>query len=318
MSLTVVIATLNEAPAELNATIKSIRDTAGDKPEILLIDDCSSTPVAIEDKSVKVIHNRWRCGVGPSRHIGVEAANGKFVLITDAHMRFKKGWYEAAMSHMEGRPNTVHCATCLGLDRTHLDINAPVSRYHGGTINFYGPDRNKAGKMQVFEPIWLPKEQEPANDDEIPCVLGACYFIPRDWFLKISPLRYLKHWGLDEPLISIKTWLAGGCVRMMKEVEIGHVFWNDQKPVIKKQFSVPAGYVNFNKLFAIYTLCDAPLAEVLHRKLKEVEDSRDMAIAELMLREDWRIVATEQADNFNLFAHGIRGLAEKFNLALPA
>lgn len=315
MKLSIIITTLNEAPFELNQTIASIRETAGDKPEILVVDDQSSTPVECEDKAVRVIHNRWRCGVGPSRHIGACAATGEFILIIDSHMRFTPGWYEKAVARLEGRPTTVHCATCLGLDRDHMDIKAPTAKYHGATMNFYGPDKNKAGAYQVFESVWLTPE--PADDDLLPSIMGACYFWPREWFLKLAPLRYIKLWGQDEPLMAIKSWLAGGDVRLMKQVEIGHVFWTAAKPVIKKQFTVPPGYTNWNKLFAIHTLCPPDVAETLTSKLVEHEPNGDMVSAIAMLRDDWRTVATEQAFNRTIFKHDIRWFASKFGLTLP-
>lgn len=315
MKLSIVVTALNEQPFELNQTIASIRETAEDKPEIIVVDDCSSTPVECEDKTVRVIHNRWRCGVGPSRTIGVEAAKGEFVILMDSHMRMTPGWYETLIARLEGRSKTVHCTTCLGLDRDHMDVNAPAGVYHGARLNVFGPDDNKAGRFQILEGVW--NKDEPADDAEQSCVMGANYALSREWFLKMDALRCLKFWAGDEQALSIKSWLMGGDVRFIKPVRIGHVFWKEIKPIIKKQFTVPPGYANFNKLFLIHSLMPADLAENLASKLLEHEPNGDTVSAVALLRSDWRIVATEKARNERLFVHDFRWFASKFSLPLP-
>lgn len=314
MNLSIIIASINDD--ELNATVRSIRDTAGDRPEVIIVDDQSSTPIVCQDAN-RVIHNRWQCGCAPSRHIGAMSASGQYLLFIDGHSRFVPGWYEKAMTRLDARPTTVHCATCIGLDFKNMDMTLPeCPKYHGASFNFYGPDRNAAGKMQVFEPIW--STPEPEDDAELAGVMGACYFMPRAWYLKIDPLRHLRYWGADETMIGLKTWFAGGDVRLMKNVAIGHKFWSPTaKPKIRKFFEVPAGYVLWNKLFAIHTLMPPKLAETLEYHLKNHEDGHAVSEAMKLLKTDWSIVATEQANNHRLFTRNVEWLANKFGLKLP-
>jgi glycosyltransferase involved in cell wall biosynthesis len=300
----------------LSNTVRSIRETAGDRPEVIVVDDQSSTPVVCEDAN-RVIHNRWQCGCAPSRHIGAMAANGTHLLFIDAHSRFQPGWYEKAMQRLDARPTTVYCATCIGLDFKNMDMSLPTCpRYHGASFNFYGADRQDPTKMQVFEAVW--NNPEPEDDAEIAAVMGACYFVPRAWYLKIDPLRHIRYWGMDEPVLSLKTWFAGGDVRLMKNVEIGHKFWNPKaKPFVRKFFAVPMGYEQWNKLWAIHTLMPRKLAETLEHHYKNHENGAALNAGLKLLRDDWSIVATEQANNARLFTRGVEWLANKFGLKLP-
>lgn len=312
--ISVVIACLNDQ-IELEATCRSIRDTAGNKVEIIVTDDCSNSPINIMDSSllVRVIHNRWHCGVGPSRTIGVYHARNKYILICDSHMRFTPGWYEEAMRRIDGRPTTIHCATCLGLEEGRMDVNHPVGTYRGATMNVCGPDRQAAGRYQVFEGVWLPGDT--ADDAEIPCVMGANYFMPRDWFLKLNPLQHLRSWGGDEVMLAVKSWLAGGDCRYMKNVRIGHKFWTKTN---KLPYRIPIVDLIWNQLFAIHTLTDPRLATALIDRLVKTQLPNDWGLALRALRENWREVAQEQAANAALFKHDFRWYAAKFGLAMPA
>jgi len=314
MSLSVIIAALNEPHETLNRTIKSCYDTSDGQAEIVLVDDCSSTPLRYMavDPRVKIVENAHRCGVGPSRTIGVHHASGEYVLIIDAHNVFFGNWYAEAMRRIEGRPKTVHCATCLGLDSNHMDPANPVGEYHGATINVCGPDRNGASHEQVLECVWGSKDTP--DDAEIAAVMGACYFLPRAWFLKLDPLANLHSWGSDELFLSVKSWLAGGDCRLMNNVRICHKF---TLPKERQPFSVPPGATVFNKLLGIYSLTPPPLAQMLAERFKGTVDAREWQAGYEMFRNDYSAVAVELARNKGLFVHDFGWLAAKFGLTLP-
>lgn len=313
MSLTVICTSINDR--ELVNTVQSIRDTAGDKPKLVLVDDMSSTPIANPDPLglAKVIHNRFQCGVGPSRHIGVIAAQSDYVLLCDAHMRFTPGWYEALMDRLtSGSPTTVYCTTCLALQTNRMDPANPVSEYNGATLNVYGPGRVKPGETQVMEPCWLPKDQVPDNG-EVPLVLGANYAMRRDWFLKLSALRCLRTIGSDEVMLSVKSWLAGGDCRLIRTVRIGHRF---TLPRERQSFDVMPGVTTFNKLFCIHTLMPSGIANYLAEKLQALSQPREWTAAMALLRQDWQHVAAEQACNASLFVRQFRWFCERFGIGL--
>ena len=310
MTLSIIIAAFNDN-IELKATVESIRATAGVAPEIVVVDDASMLPVNFIP-NINVIRNHRRCGVGPSRHIGVLAATGKFILITDAHMRFTPGWYEALLPRLEGRANVVVCGTCLGLDSRNMNVAAPNAVYYGATINVLGPDRHGIShRPQIFEAVWN-RHPDPEDDAEIAAVMGASYAMHRDWFLKIAPLHHLRSWGEDEIMISVKTWLAGGCVRIHKGVRIGHKFRIERERV---PFLIPREDLQRNKVFAIRTLLPEALAEHLITALRR--GSGFGLNYQKFVRNEWPEVEVEKAYNRTIFTRDFNWMAERFKLALP-
>lgn len=317
-TLSVVFATLNDQK-EAVATIKSIRDTAGDKVQIVVVDDGSATPLAAmcsneELRHAVVVTNAHRCGVGPSRTIGVQVANGDYILICDSHCRFMPGWYEVLMEAFK-QPHGVLCGQCLAFDSKHMPkdpVFECVTTYQGGTLNVCGPDKQNKAKTQVMEGVWMPPPVE--DKQELPCVMGACYAMSRGWFLQIDPLRNLRSWGVDEVMLSVKTWLAGGECRYLEGMKIGHKFLLKHE---RQPFNVPSGDTTWNKLFAIHTLCPTHLANRLSDELRKTVHPQEWTLATSMLKRDWFLVAQEQARNRRLFVHDLSWLAQKFNLPLP-
>lgn len=314
MSLTIVIPCCNEYPSTLLHTVETAIATSGGKANVIVVDDCSPTPIAemFSCSPWSIITNEHRCGVGPSRTIGVLHSLTKYVLICDSHMHFFQGWYEETMRRIEGRPKTVHCARCVGFnfDRNHLVV--PEGDYCGGTLNVCGPDRQDPNKMQVLEGIWNPPTVK--DDAEIACVMGASYIMEREWFLKLNPLAHLRQWGCDEQMLSIKSWLAGGDCRFMANVKIGHRF---SKKGDKQPFLVDPGVTLYNKLFAILTLTPPALQDKLIDALKRTSHGAEFDIAQRMIKENAGIVACERARNRSLFVRDFYWLSQKFGLSLP-
>jgi len=330
--LSIVMASHNDADQTV-ITLSSIRETAPDDVEVIVVDDCSATPLkhyVQEDEHTKLVTNRYRCGCGPSRHIGASHATGEWLLIVDSHMRFKRGWFEcweqinkcdlngSPPVWRSGPPTTIFCATCCGLDTDHMDVNNPVSEYQGATMNFHGPDRHaKVPKDQVFEATWLPSKPVIEDGAEIPAIMGACYFISRDWFFHLGALRFLRTWGCDEQMLSLKSWLAGGSVRLAKLVKIGHKFLIDGKE--RQKFGVPPGHVLWNKFFAINTLLPREPAGRLSALVASVygREAHDLEAATRMYRDDYHLIAQEREYNRSIFTRDLAWYCKRFGIPMP-
>lgn len=264
--LTCIIPALN-CPDEVKTTVEHIRRTAGDGPEIIVVDDASNPPIPPFSPSLSVLllRNPERVGVAGSRDVGIRLSQTPVSLLMDAHMNFAPGWYEAAeaVCLRPDRDETIHCARCLHLVNNHTSAdltNGWQQVYDGATWNFYGPDRNAHHRTQLFEVIW--KDPENGDDLEIPAVMGACYFVPRLWYVRRRGLERLKYWGGDEALLSLLAWLAGGGIRLEKTIQIGHV-WFD--PPARK-FGVPIWAPWYNKFFVMRTMLPPKVAHILEAK----------------------------------------------------
>jgi glycosyltransferase involved in cell wall biosynthesis len=307
MSLSVVITVHNEP--NLAGTLESLYATIGNNAEVILIDDCSLSPIADPSGRAKVIRMKRRIGVGAARTLGVVHATKEYVLLTDAHMRFPAGWFDVAMQRITGRSDTLHCGICLGMDSEHMDITKPRGVYCGGTINVLGPDRNNKRHTQVFEGIW--NAAMPEDDAEIPCAYGASYFLPRELFLKLSPLEHLRSWGEDEIMLSMKCWLSGGEVRFIKGVQFGHIF---RLPKERLPYRIDMQDRIYNKLFSIMTLTNPPLTETLLRGCRSYQGFNQ---ALRLIEANWQAVEIERARNARLFTRDFQWVGAKFGLTIP-
>lgn len=299
MFLSIIIPVLND-PEEIVKTVKSILATADRNDfEIIVIDDFSSVPVkAIEGSTV--FRNDSRIGVAQSRHSGAILARGEHLLFIDSHMRFENGWLEAAKKRISGRPTTMHCGVCLGLDKDHDDMEKHLGPYQGAYLAFWNEKEN-----QILEGKWQHKN---IDDEEIQCVMGASYFIPREFFFRIGGLKSLRMWGSDEPFLSLKCWLAGGDVRIIKTVRIGHLFRNTAP------YSTGTYHLIYNKIRMCMELLDAPLREYLISKLPK---DGNFHAAMKQIQDDLRDIQEERKYLQSVFERDVTWFLNKFDITIP-
>ncbi len=254
--LTIIIPVADD-PA-LGDTIRSINATTpkGAPVRIIVVDDASKSAVCggcLEKGStvpIKVYRNTTRRGCAASRQFAAERAQTDWLMFTDAHMRFTKGWYEAFCQVIEAPANykhsncTLYCGTYIS--RQGADTYAPI----GGSEFFFFREQFRTGNgVRMMEHDPLPEPNPAPATYEVPCAIGASYFIARDWFTELRGFEGLKGYGSDEPLLSIKTWLAGGSVRVMRDVRIEHVC---QAGAASERDSKTL--MLYNKLFILQTL----------------------------------------------------------------
>jgi hypothetical protein len=138
--------------------------------------------------------------------------------------------------------------------------------------------------------------------------MGACYFIHKDWYFYIKGLEQTIMWGSEEPILSIKTWLAGGEVRLMKSVRLGHKFRNNS-PYITN-----VSHIHYNKLAYMYMLFPTDLYEKLINKF----DNDGNRQAALNLVEKNKIILNAEKEYYKtIFEHDIYWLCDKFKIEIP-
>lgn len=308
--LSVVIPTLDDN--DIAQTVMSIHATAGNQVEIIVVNDGGFVPNVA---GCKIVHNRQRCGSGPSRHIGAIYATGEWLLHTDSHMRFEKGWYEAFcaavhrpgvinMDDWRGDGKTVFCGTMIALER---DLSQHGD-YSGAKLNLVGPDPGDASKQQVFEENWSKHE----NGQDVGCLMGAVAFVSRDWYLTLAPHRHLRSWGKEEIMLSLKTWLSGGRIEMLSGVRVGHIFRGKKEKV---PYEIPGQNLLYNKLFAMWSLLPFDLVERLLPMLEKTVPRQTWLQASELIRQDWHLIAAERAES--RLTMTFAEYCEKFRIPLP-
>jgi hypothetical protein len=222
-------------------------------------------------------------------------------------MRFEPNWHDKVLDHIKGRTTTLFCGSCIALSPEQMDINRAHEVYHGATINFHGPDRHRPEKTQVFEGVWA-KDQPGKDDYPLACVMGACYAMATDWFFHIGGLRMLRQWGGDEALISIKTWLAGGDVRMMKKLRVGHMFRE------KSHYTSQQWCLIYNAMVTALTCLPLDKAYRLNRLHM---GSTEVMLARQRVDEDSGIIWAERHHLQSIFTRTFDWYLEYFGLNFP-
>lgn len=219
--LTAVICFANEGD-EVARTVADIRRTAGDAVDIILINDASTDGTDYEAVAARfdcryLLHESQ---VGPAhcRHKGVTWAKTDNVILLDAHMRFyTNDWHVRVNGAINQAPDVLFCTRSKPLKAGGVPSGAPSGE--GAYLTFLA-DRFEAS----LKTHWNIKPLSERGSDYVPCVLGGNYAVRRDYFLSIGGYRGLHRYGGEEPLISVKSWLAGGGCKVIRDVEIGHIY----------------------------------------------------------------------------------------------
>ncbi|UCH92605.1 MAG: glycosyltransferase [Candidatus Aminicenantes bacterium] len=246
IDLSIVMAFRNEG-SEPDMTIKSILETcANSRIEILAINDCSDQEKDFSQyPRVRYICNKERLGITVCRDLGVDEVRSENVLIIDAHMRFgKDNWLEKGIEAIEKNPGSIFCTKSIDigsgnfdLTQTVLPLNHGLPYYVGCGLKLFLTQKDNPSRpgnyRNIIESKWA--EERDGKIYQVPCLMGANYFFKKAWYQKLHGFRGLKTWGNSEPFLSLKSWLAGGDVRIIKDIEIGHLYRKkNPNPVLRE------------------------------------------------------------------------------------
>lgn len=239
--LTAVICFANEGD-EVENTVVSLRETCGDDVDVLLINDASNDGRDYENVAdqygCRYFLNDEQIGPAHSRHKGLTWAKTENVIFLDAHMRFYgRDWHHQVIDVIARDPNALYCTRSKPLSPGGEPSGAPVGI--GASIQMDEPRFE-----DWLKPDWNIRPRGNGETSFVPCVLGGCYAVRRDFMLSFEGYRGLHRYGGEEPLISIKAWLSGGTCQVINCVEIGHIY-RGGKPAPWKD---TVRYFHYNKL----------------------------------------------------------------------
>lgn len=224
--LTVVIPFLNEGE-EVVATVRGVRDTAGDRVDILVINDGSYDGFPYGEQlapyGVHYVLNRTRRGVAASRDLGVRLCRTPYFLLLDAHMRFYDAtWVDRVVEALQADDRQLLCCQTRFLyhhpETGELSAVDPCPTTYGAYCPF--------GHRAVWPDIaWNLREMRPGEPrEDIAAVLGAGYAASRRYWARLRGLAGLRSYGSDEAYLSFKVWREGGRCVLLKDVVIGYVY----------------------------------------------------------------------------------------------
>lgn len=206
--LSVVIA--SRAEQHLEATIRSARETAGARIEVVVVFDGGTEQEAEACTADHCVVFKAPRGIGAARHAGIQRAAAPVVVITDAHMVFQPGWAAAFLAHLKQKAHARDLVCGQMRSMSQYGVIEDGSVYYSGA-KIYTRSRTQNGECLILTAAW---HRQPAGP--IGAVMGALYGFRRQWYLDMGePLAPLLGWGMDEEMLSIGSWICGGRVVLL-------------------------------------------------------------------------------------------------------
>lgn len=225
--ITVIMAFRNEGD-EVSLTCKSARDTAGDRIDIICVDDCSDDGrdyrSELSKYNVRYHRNIMRMGSSQGKETGVSLCKTPYFIILDAHCRFyTKDWLGILERTILSNPDTtLYCCACQYFhnEEDHQDPKHVIA--YGA---YFGHKKDRLLRAE-----WNTRRlsDEPF---EIPAIMGANYVCNKAWWEKINGFRGLVLYGREEEFISLKCWMLGGKCMCIPSIVTGHKGRTKEAPV---------------------------------------------------------------------------------------
>lgn len=264
---------LNEGTEPIK-TIESLYETASkDLFEIIAIDDGSTIQIEFPNcyKEIKHIRNKIRQGSQVCKDFGVQMSNTPFIMLIDAHMRFKtKNWLSRMIDVVSVEPNSIYCTSSSNYSDSNFQ-----KKVFGASLVLY--DEKKPVYKRILETKAIKTPQFTNDIYSIECLLGANYITSKEFYMKICGLHGLLYWGTSEPYLSIKTFLFGGHCKMIPNIEIAHLYRK------KADYLTPTYYMLYNKLFILETLFSTKLR---NKYMSLLPNSHEVLAAKLLVKKN--------------------------------
>jgi len=309
--LTIIIPYLNEEESDLWGTLDSIYENFDSNLiDIICIDDNSDQHIDLSKyKDVLCIKNSRRMGVDWCRDKGAEIAETPYLFILDAHMKLvKNDWLGIIEDCLEREPNSLFCAVSLGLGYGTMDLSKHKGKYHGASILLLDPNSPQSRESrECLEPKWKSKEDK--IEYEIPCILGANYYMTKKWFDYIHGFKGLRMWGSSEVLISLKSWMAGGQCKIRTDLEIGHKFRSNSP------FSTSIHFLYANKIY-ICEVLNFPL-ELKEKILNALPYDINYRKAQQLIKDSMEEINKEKEYFQGIFTKDIYTVCKELNIEIP-
>jgi glycosyltransferase involved in cell wall biosynthesis len=261
-TISFIVTAREENPEVLAATIDALLATSeGHEREIVLIDDGSASPVAIDRPQVRMVRNEAPIGVARSRRLGAEMSSGPILGFCDAHMSFAPDWLDHMLAWVD--TGALLCAAWW-----NYELSRPLC--WGSDFAWCGERDYKAGRSPGFvvrHRTRYPGEGAP----EVPMALGACYVVLRDSYDRAGGFcPFFRTWGKSEQDISTRMWISGAGVRCVTAAHAGH--WS------RKKFPYPVRWsdIEFNQAVMLRAIFEEPTCRIFEELLRplpaDVED----------------------------------------------
>ncbi len=193
-----------------------------DKLEIIAVfDGYWPTFELVNDPRVNYIHLGKNRGMRGAINAGVSIARGEFIMRTDEHCCFAKG-FDRTMTE-SCHPNWIMTARRYFLDPIKWELmDIPYVDYEKLVIQDCGNGVEKFSAQP-----WRSRDKEHANKtvDQTMAMQGSVWVMPHAWWDKVIGELDTEHYGpliQDSHEMQFKTWQAGGKLVLNKNTWFAH------------------------------------------------------------------------------------------------
>lgn len=199
-------------------TIDSLLENATGEIEVIpVLDGYWPTIPFKDDPRIKVLHLGKNVGMRRAINAGIAISKGEFIMRTDEHCLFAKG-FDTAMTQ-DCQPDWIMTARRYFLDPVKWEVmDIPYVDYEKLVIQ----DNKKFSGQRWKE---RTEERKDILVDETMAMQGSMWLMPRAWWDKvIGELQnegYGPHYQDSHEMI-FKTWQAGGKMMLTKKTWFAH------------------------------------------------------------------------------------------------
>ena len=314
--------------------------------EVIVVDDCSDVAV-VEGYPVRILRNRAHQGVGYCFDRGVNVAVGDTIVLMGSDVLVRdRSWLLEADLTAKTYPNSICAAVSYCFSPENQDFeDEKVKKTYGADIRWIMGGWRKQVEVKGAASDYVLDIVNAAsiNDEEVvkkwnytvPCLIGAFYVTTKEFYQRINGWdtdgglnKGHQHWGGLEPWISIKAWMAGGEVRVIPNLHVGHIYGRlTHAGGVMAQRGVRADLRWYNKLFIVHTLFTEyerqGLLRMVERLYKEnTAYDKNYGIAKKLIQQnkEWVEGVMRRNDMLAVTERGCRNLSlfkEKFGIGLP-
>lgn len=204
----------------VHPTIDSLLDNSelGNGLEIIVVLDgfWPETPIKQDDR-VKVLHLGKNRGMREAINAGISIANGDYILRSDQHCTFGKGYDRILLE--DCKDNWIMTAKRYFLDPVKwevMDIDPVI------TEKLIIQDNKKFSGVR-----WKSRDEKYKDRDlvESMAMQGSMWFMPKKWFNEVIGELQTEGYGQmyqDSHEMIFKTWKAGGRLIVSKKTWFAH------------------------------------------------------------------------------------------------
>ncbi|HAX98435.1 MAG TPA: hypothetical protein DCY12_06005 [Candidatus Atribacteria bacterium] len=213
--LSVIIPSYKD-PLLLKTVESLLENSVGDIEIIMVLDGYWAAP--IDDERVKVLHLGKNRGMRGAINAGVSIATGEYIMRTDEHCVFGKGFDRILTETCQDDWIVVPRRYFLDTQKWEV-MDLPPVDYEMLSID---KTRNKFAGVN-----WKSRTRQRADImiDETMAMQGSCWVMKKNWWDKVIGELQIDGYGTlyqDSTEMIFKTWQAGGKLMLNKNTWYAH------------------------------------------------------------------------------------------------